>query len=640
MSQKISDKKITIAVWLHTRFRFGDFLCTPILKQMVEDLATQYVFFSNHEEHGRQIAKLNAANITWLKTIFEDVESLPLHLRLLRKFDKGYLYHSLRLRFARLKKLPHWQVWLKASESKREEMQENFLLFKGWQYAWFPFLKSNFFYKLLYNFRHKSTMLFDRKICATLKLITPNLLILGRTHTWETMYFTKAAYGLGIPVVGLVSNWAHPTTLAPMARGISKLLVASRQMKQELMERESIEPDTIVTVGDIQKDLFNNDQGLCTKEQFMQRLKLPINAKLITIGTNKKGLKEHEASIAKYIAQKILQDTWNNCCLYIQAHFLDKDWKRDFQILEESGRIVVRNTCQFTGDLDGYKQRRLFFKNLILHSDIIIQSRGALALDAIALDKPVISLGFDGGLKIAPNDSVIHNYRFLHFKPIIDLKGSWFVKNFKELHDAITCYLLNPKIHKAGRQAVRELCIEPYDGQSSNRTFSAIKECSMLAAARALKPEILPGFSASLESKIDADDSLIKQYMFNMRCGIQSRVETDSIIKNKWRNWQEVNGHQRKVYVFGAGRHTEWLFHNVKYLPGPQVVAILDDNAEQGRKISDFSIIRPSEANVKEIDSIIISTDTFPEKMINRCKECFGNNIQYLYPYNDNLCSV
>jgi CDP-glycerol glycerophosphotransferase (TagB/SpsB family) len=121
------------------------------------------------------------------------------------------------------------------------------------------------------------------------------------------------------------------------------------------------------------------------------------------------------------------------------------------------------------------------------HSDVVIQSRGSLALDAIAFDTPVMSLAFDGDLVRPPNDSFLLEYAFEHYKPLVEAEGTWMVGSYEVLDRAIQEYLSDPTVHSEGRRRIRDEHIVPLDGQASQRLVDYLVE-----SARKAKEGTLP----------------------------------------------------------------------------------------------------------------------------------------------------
>ncbi len=85
-------------------------------------------------------------------------------------------------------------------------------------------------------------------------------------------------------------------------------------------------------------------------------------------------------------------------------------------------------------------------------------------------------------------------------------------------------------------------------------------------------------------------------------------------------------GHKR-VAVYGAGRFT--LRHADVYRGSSiPVTLVLDDNAQlSGRKLLDWPIQSPHEADTSQFDAVVISTDRFSIPMLSRARQLWGDRI-------------
>jgi CDP-glycerol glycerophosphotransferase (TagB/SpsB family) len=149
--------------------------------------------------------------------------------------------------------------------------------------------------------------------------------------------------------------------------------------------------------------------------------------------------------------------------------------------------VICRNAFSFGAQAEDTISRgdddQIVLANLMKHSDVVIQSRGSLALDAIAVDSPVISLAYDGELARLPQDSFLLEYNYEHFQPIVAAEGTWLVGSNDALDQAIRAYLRDPTIHAQGRWIVREDHLEPLDGRASKRLIAYLVEAARRARA-------------------------------------------------------------------------------------------------------------------------------------------------------------
>ena len=170
--------------------------------------------------------------------------------------------------------------------------------------------------------------------------------------------------------------------------------------------------------------------------------------------------------------------------MLLRTHPADTTWKEDFLSLAKPPEVICINACSFgygDDEITEGLEDQIMLANLMKYSDVVIQSRGSLALDAIAFDKPVISLAFDGDLNKKPADSFLQEYKVDHYKPLVMAQGTWMVGSYEELDRAISQYLEDPTIHSKGRKIIHREQIGLLDGKSSKRLVDYIVESAKKA---------------------------------------------------------------------------------------------------------------------------------------------------------------
>jgi CDP-glycerol glycerophosphotransferase (TagB/SpsB family) len=341
--------------------------------------------------------------------------------------------------------------------------------------------------------------------------------LLGRVHFHTSPQIIAACKSLAVPVVGLVASWDHPTTKGPTPPGICQFLVQSRRMLSEMIHLHGISKENIFQIGKLQMDYFKHTDMLYNRQELFQRYHIPLDHRLIVFGPNTTGLKEHEVSIANFLAMKFRSGTFGKASLFIRTHPQDIDWKRDFLTLQKYPYIICRKAFSFgthgeQGLEEGFQDQKLL-ASLMQHADVVIQSRGSLALDAAAFDTPIISLAYDGEQKRNYNDSFLREYEFEHYKPIVDTNGTYMVGSHVALERAIHDYLKTPDLHAPGRRKIREEHIEPLDGKAAVRLVEFL-----LTSAQKAREGTLPETNFNYQGLGD------KSWWKRQYCDVKSHV--------------------------------------------------------------------------------------------------------------------
>ena len=123
------------------------------------------------------------------------------------------------------------------------------------------------------------------------------------------------------------------------------------------------------------------------------------------------------------------------------------------------------------GDANYRMQDPMFINELrdtLFHSDVVINTCSSISLDATAMNKPVINIGFDLEQK-EYLFSIKRYYDFNHFKPVVETGATKLALCFNELIHFILRYLNNPELENEERAQLRHNMCYKVDGQSSKR---------------------------------------------------------------------------------------------------------------------------------------------------------------------------
>jgi hypothetical protein len=497
-------QSLKIAILLGYHFSVRDFLFTPVWQEMAKRTNIVFYLLGGDPNLKSVVEGRECKNIKFIdnNSIHDEIGlspvALPFRLKSAlvkrwRKYfaclDDEYMFDSLMYRFVVVNRLSHYNIRRKKSREEQKRLQI-FTNYKKGERAGALFPESRFLYKLLYELRHSSLLIPTDEDIEQIRALNLDLFVFSRVHLKNTAYWAQVMRRLGIPMVGIVASWDHPTVQGPTPRGMSAYVVASRRMAQEMSELHGIKSERIFQIGKVQMDVFKDPSRLKPKDVFFRELGIPVENCLITFGTNTTGLKEHEISIAKKLAADFVSGKYGKATLLIRTHPQDVNWKRDFQSSEHKPTVICLDGASFgaRGWNDLYQEVEdiTFLANLMNHSSVVIQSRGSLALDAISFDTPVISLAFDGDLDRIDADSFVWEYCYEHYKPLVAAEGMWMVGSYGALERAIKGYIADPSMHADGRERIRLQHLEPLDGCASARLINLLIECAEKARKRTL----------------------------------------------------------------------------------------------------------------------------------------------------------
>ena len=96
-----------------------------------------------------------------------------------------------------------------------------------------------------------------------------------------------------------------------------------------------------------------------------------------------------------------------------------------------------------------------------------------------------------------------------------------------------------------------------------------------------------------------------------------------------------TNGCPLKIAVFGAGRHSAWLFQITEAIEKKPLIVVILDDAYQEKEFHGYPVMKSSDFDPSSADLILISSDTAAGRMEEKCKELYGNKIRILNMYNE-----
>ena len=475
--------KYRIVIKIEYHFEIRDYLYTTVWNEICNRNEIDFYFLTDDKRIIELINSRNAPNVKAVSTVYIDPAKKLLYkirskveeklLLLSYKIDQKFLFDTIKQRFARINNLSHYFIFKNKSLAEQKRFQNNFFdMRKGWKIA-LPFPASKIIFKTLYLFRNKFLYFPLSNHKALIKKLDPDLFVFGRSDFPMNAYWAMVVKKSNIPIAAIVSSWDHPTTKGPLSIFFDFFIVASKHMKYELSQLHGILNTRITQIGKVQMDLFENRMATENKKELLTRLGIIDDKKIITFCTNTTGLKEHEVSIVKWLSQRIKSGIYGRCVLVIRTHPQDINWELDFNSLSELPDVVCLNGYSFGASgsttLREGNDDQYFLASLMKNSSIVIQSRGSIALDAIAFDTPVISISFDGDLKQQESDAFLHENMYEHYKPLIRARGMKVVGSYAAMDRAINNYLDNPKLDEEGREIIRREHINPLDGRAGFR---------------------------------------------------------------------------------------------------------------------------------------------------------------------------
>ncbi|MFA5838560.1 MAG: CDP-glycerol glycerophosphotransferase family protein [Candidatus Paceibacterota bacterium] len=331
------------------------------------------------------------------------------------------------------------------------------LMRKLFRFIYFYFSKNNFFSEYFDKYKPGLIFLMDCK------------------HMFDSQLMLEAKKRK-IKTIGMIRSWDNLT-----AKGILKiipdnLIVYNETIKKEAIKYSDVDSGLIYISGISNYDIYTNEKRT-PRKKFLEKIKINDTQKIILFAPTGNHYSKTDSQIMEILDNSIKKDLIpNNPHVIVRfppGDFVDT---KNFQPgVNFSYDFVVPDT-----KLDNIKdnemtlEKSIYLADLIYHSDVIVAGPSTILVDAIALNKPSIAIGFDGFENKKYYESIGRLFDYSHMSNLISTGAVKLAKSELELIKFINEYLKNPDLNKKERQdAVNQQCFK-LDGKSSERVSKYI----------------------------------------------------------------------------------------------------------------------------------------------------------------------
>lgn len=317
----------------------------------------------------------------------------------------------------------------------------------------------------------------------------PDLLFAPNMFSYEDGRLLRQAKKMKIKTVTTVRSRDVLTTKAFTRAKADRILVFNEYNKEEAVEIGDYLPEQVKVIGFPQFDIYNKKEIFLPREEFFRKIGLDPRKKLILYASAGDWKVPYDYEVLLGI-NKAIQDGRIKMPVQFLIRFHPKYPARaeylkglpNF-VFERPGVHLSKDTYQsLEGATDPVfnwtftDQDLIHLANSIYHSDLTINTESTMTLDAAALDKPIILIGYDGFQKLNYWHSIRWRYDRTHFQYVIKSRGAKLAKNVDELVEYINAYLDDLSLDSEGRKILREKLIYKVDGNSGKRAAEAVLE--------------------------------------------------------------------------------------------------------------------------------------------------------------------
>lgn len=303
-------------------------------------------------------------------------------------------------------------------------------------------------------------------VSGLFNMYKPDILFATDIFHNADIYFLAEAKKLGVMSVGMVRSWDNITNKGLFRVKPDKLIVHNNIVREEAVKHESINSGDIFVSGLPQFDIYSEDI-VVSRDIFFKRIGLNPNKKTILVAPHGKRFHTTDWELLEILKKKL------NSEFQCIVRFPPNDTV-EFNGFVPDERFFIERPGQEFG-INKFNEREVkvsdsvTLANDLFHSDVVVNYGSTISIDAVAFDKPVVIVAFDGWEKLPYAQSV---KKFLDYDHIKNLTVTGFCRiahNESELIKQISSYLKDPSLDRQGRKLLFEEQICKSDGKSGRR---------------------------------------------------------------------------------------------------------------------------------------------------------------------------
>lgn len=283
--------------------------------------------------------------------------------------------------------------------------------------------------------------------------------------------------------VGMLRGWDNFTTHGFLRVVPDRMLLQNQYLKEMGEKYHFLNPNTLEVVGFPQNDWYFKKEWIEPREQFLKNWGINPQKRIVLFGAMGDFLFPREGEIAD-VFEDLVQSgkISSDAVMVFRAH---PAFSSPLERMKRMSHVVPdRNALYLSSSVGSWEmgeKEMAYLLNSVVHSDVVVTAGSTMALDGIALEKPVVMAAFER----TPTNYWLSAKRFsrhyTHYQALLNCGGIRVVASPEELASAINDYLENPDADEEGRLRARKHFLAPFDGRSGERIANCLMRYFKLA---------------------------------------------------------------------------------------------------------------------------------------------------------------
>lgn len=321
------------------------------------------------------------------------------------------------------------------------------------------------------------------------KKYQPSLLFAPNMFSADDCRLLRYAKKHGIKTITTAKSWDVPTTRGFTRVKADRILVYNEINKREIIDIGDYEASKVKVIGFPQFDYYHMPQMYISKEEFYRKIGADLNKKLVLFAVPGDFKNPFTNEILQMLDRACAENRFHKP-IQILARFHPKYVSKAEQLKDLHHVILDRPGTYFSENMEDAIDAPLsktfqwtftdndirHLANSLYHASVTINTESTMTLDAMAVGKPVVLIGFDGYKNLPYWESVIRNYSREHLQSVIKTKGVQLAESMEELITGVNRYLDQPNADQSERALLIKEVLYKNDGKSVHRVIDNILE--------------------------------------------------------------------------------------------------------------------------------------------------------------------
>jgi hypothetical protein len=322
---------------------------------------------------------------------------------------------------------------------------------------------------------------------ATLRELSPAVIVTANYGTEAgAIRLLRSARRLSIPSVAVVPSFDNLTSKGVIGARPATLVVWNETMRREALQLHDFNASQVTVCGGVQFDVYANPVSWPSAESVWQKLGLDPGKPTIVIGTITPAYFPYNIEIIELLAESISSGAIPQTCqVLVRLHPQVVDGGKFGDDLARYRALAAKHafvaldvpaTRPWPTMQPPARDDMSRLAAILSHAAAVVVPASTLALDAAAVDAPVIGVAFDGLASRTGKGSVERMFYFTHYRPITESGAIALARSPEELINAVCKAMDHRGERSEARQKLATDTLGPRDGGAIARVTTVIRQ--------------------------------------------------------------------------------------------------------------------------------------------------------------------